>query len=156
MTSSGFHSRVMGIEGGRNLTVLTTGAVDRSIRVELIFGEPVRRLDLGGSRSISAFAPGQVFGFSVSGTGDVSGQGQRVFVVLCGMPGEELCSVPAVRPAAHVLLSAAGKVQVPRVLSLLERLSERGDLNAVSAERWRVLGTRLVTGFPVEFDAFAP
>lgn len=156
MTWSGFLSRAMGIEGARNLTVLTTGAVDRSIEVELLFGVPVRRLDASWSRSICAFAPGQVFGFSVSGTGDVSGQGQRVFVVLCGVPGEELSSVPALRPGVHVLLSGAGKVQVPRVLSLLGRLSERGDLNAVSAERWRVLGARLMTGFAVESDAFAP
>lgn len=146
----------MGIEGARNLTVLTTGAVDRSIEVELLFGVPARRLAAGGSGSICAFAPGQVFGFSVSGTGDVSGRGQRVFVVLCGVPGEELSSVPAVRPGVHVLLSAAGKVQVPRVLSLLGRLSERGDLNAVSSERWRMLGTRLMTGLPVEIDAIAP
>lgn len=156
MTSSGFHSRAMGIEGTKNLTVLTTGAVDRSIEAELIFGVPVRRLNVGGGGMICAFAPGQVFGFSVTGTGNVSGRGERIFVVLCGMPGEELSSVPAILPGVHVLLSAAGKVQVPRVLSLLGGLSERGDLNTVAAERWRVLGTRLMTGFPVEFDAIAP
>lgn len=146
----------MGIEGSRNLTVLTTGTIDRSIEVELLFGVPARRLDARGNRAICAFAPGQVLGFAVSGTGDVSRRGQRVFIVLCGVPGEELSSVPAVRPGVHVLLSAAGKVQAPRILSLLGELSERGDLNAVSAEKWRVLGTRLMTGLPVELDEFVP
>lgn len=144
----------MGIDTETGLTVLTIGDAGKRVQTRLIFGAPVRRILGDRGSSVCVFSAGQVFGFVARKAGDARGHSERVFVVLCGRPGEELSVLPAVRPGAHILVSAAGPVQVPRVVGMLASLSERCDLTAFPAEKWRVLGTRLVTGFPVELDAF--
>jgi hypothetical protein len=146
----------MASETNRHLTVLATGAARNSARILLTFGAPVRRCEAADGRQLCVFTPGQVFGFEARKDSDVRGEYRRVFVVRCGRPGEVLSVLPAVHPGAHILVSGTGKRGAERVAAMLEKLSGMDERGAIPAERWQVLGARLVTGLPVEPEEFFP
>ena len=155
-TSSGSRCPVMAGETNRNLTVLATGAARNSARSLLTFGAPVHRSQTADGRLLCLFTPGQVFGFETRKDSDLRGDYRRVFVVRCGRPGEVLSRLPAVHPGAHVLVSSTGKRGAERMAAMLAKLSAMDEPGAIPAERWQVLGARLVTGLPVEPEEFFP
>lgn len=144
----------MATENIKFLTVLTTGAANSKIRADLMFGAPVwsGRSDEGGHSF--AFRPGQVFGYHIRNAGDPGSDPSRVFVVMAGRPGETFSAVPAIRPGAHILMSAAGKVHTMRAVRVLRNLMQQHDPLSISAEKWRVLGSRIVTEIPVDLEEF--
>jgi len=146
----------MASETNRHLTVLATGAARNSARSLLTFGAPVYRCQTADGRLLCFFSPGQVFGFERRKDSDVRGEYRRVFVVRCGRPGEVLSRLPAVHPGAHILVSSTGKRGADRVAAMLEKLSGMDEPGAIPAERWQVLGARLVTGLAVEPEEFFP
>ncbi len=146
----------MDIETQRDLTVLATGAARNSAATRLIFGAPVHCRQAASGRLLCLFAPGQVFAFETRTHSDLRGDFPRVFVVRCGRPGDLLSALPALRPGAHILVSGTGKRSAERIASMLEKISGMQESAAIPAERWQVLGARLVTGLPVEPEEFFP
>ena len=146
----------MASETKRHLTVLATGAARNSARSLLTFGAPVHRCEAANGRLLCLFTPGQVFGFETRKDSDGRGESRRIFVVRCGRPGEVLSVLPAVHPGAHILVTSTGKRGAERLAAMLEKLSAMNKPGAIPAERWQVLGARLVTGLPVEPEEFFP
>ena len=132
------------------MTLLLTGCPGRLPASRLIFGAPFQQVSVGGEGSFLLFRPGDIFGLEVDRNAGDGAADRQFFVARAGRAGDVLAALPAVRPGALILLAAVEKRSAARFAELLQRVSDHRRLASVTAERWQVLASRLLTGLPLE------
>lgn len=119
------------------------GKIERWIR----FGRVAQERILDRRRRVIAFAPGAVFAFVRWASNDYGTIVSRIDVLRAVDAGQQLSTVPFVRPGAEILLRISGWPKVEQALAAIDQV-EALDLRAEEAcpDHWRHVGNRIATG----------
>lgn len=133
----------------RALTTVSVSWRQKKRNHRLLFGTPLRWVRLDWRRRLAVFEIDQIFGYERWTSGQYGTLQWNVFVLQAGAPGDDLTAVSGVRPGARILLSAYGKDRAKRAIAELEALRLVSPVDEIGAERWSVLGSRFMAGFPL-------
>ncbi|TYL85928.1 DUF2840 domain-containing protein [Bradyrhizobium cytisi] len=118
--------------------------IEKRIEHWLRFGRRAEEKILDRRRSISAFAPGSIFGFVRWASNDYGTVVSRMDIVRAVEAGQRYQTLPFVRPGGEILLRVDGWPKVERVLQAIDAIEALAvDPADAAPEYWRHLHNRL-------------
>lgn len=144
-------------------TQLRTGSSERQLLTQveelyleghknyrLLFGNPIiseatefKYQDI--TRRVNYFKPGDIFAIDLWERNEYGTTNWTVFVLQAALPGEFAVRIPQVKPAAKVLLEAAGQKHAREAVRLLKEIEDRTDPTNLHPSRFLLTDFRLKT-----------
>lgn len=124
-------------------TTVETLYDEKQANDRLLFGDPIERQSIDGSRKRYVFSAGQIFGYVWWERNDYGTQYWACAVLAAVTPEQNAYALPRIMPGADVYLYAAGKGKnqpgpVERSLALIDTIREAGfQPEYVPAAYWR-------------------
>ncbi|MBN8548237.1 MAG: DUF2840 domain-containing protein [Deltaproteobacteria bacterium] len=114
----------------------------------LLFGKPIKSettefkyQDI--TRRVHYFKPGDIFAIDLWERNEYGTTSWSVFVLQAALPGEFAVRIPQVKPAAKVLLEAAGQKHAREAVRLLKEIEDRTDPTKLHPSRFLLTDFRL-------------
>ena len=114
----------------------------------LLFGKPIKSettefkyQDI--TRRVHYFKPGDIFAIDLWERNEYGTTNWSVFVLQAALPGEFAVRIPQVKPAAKVLLEAAGQKHAREAVRLLKEIEDRTDPTKLHPSRFLLTDFRL-------------
>ncbi len=131
-----------------NLTLVSIRWRKNRRNYRLLFGAPVRHVRLDWQRSLTAFAPGSIFGYERWEGNKFGTQSWLICVVEAAAPQSSVSQIPGIIPGARALISLRGKAACTEFLTHLDTIAASAAPEELDPQLWLHIGHRLSAGKP--------